>query len=150
MTMANRCPGCGNFRPADAPRGFCPACLLRAGRDDWTATCEPTTGQPTSQSGPVASSAFAALTETQGTCPRILLNDPDPDFLTWLPRQDMFARRFYRSCHDSHRPTPGTLCFSPASSTTGLANRATLDVIDRAADRAASFGADLRALFARS
>jgi serine/threonine-protein kinase len=32
MENANRCRGCGQERPADAPVGLCPLCLLRAGQ----------------------------------------------------------------------------------------------------------------------
>jgi len=31
MSVTNTCPECGTPIPQDAPKGFCPACLVRAG-----------------------------------------------------------------------------------------------------------------------
>ena len=33
MAERERCPGCGNELPANAPQGLCPACLLKQGME---------------------------------------------------------------------------------------------------------------------
>ncbi len=34
MQESSKCPECGSDLPADAPLGFCPQCLMKAGMDD--------------------------------------------------------------------------------------------------------------------
>ena len=67
------CRGCGEKRPADAPSGLCPACLLKAGLlgedsqlPDVTITF-----------GPASSSILASFGEAFGKIPAILLRDAD-------------------------------------------------------------------------
>ena len=69
MDDRGRCEGCGERRPADAPGGLCPACLLKAGLDgphDVTVTL-----------GPAFSGTLASLAESLGEIPRVLLRDTD-------------------------------------------------------------------------
>jgi len=67
------CRGCGEKRPADAPSGLCPACLLKAGLlgegsvlPDVTITF-----------GPASSSVLASFGEAYGNIPQVLLRDAD-------------------------------------------------------------------------
>ena len=67
------CRGCGEKRPADAPSGLCPACLLKAGLlgegselPDVTITF-----------GPASSSVLASFGEAFGNIPPVLLRDAD-------------------------------------------------------------------------
>ncbi len=67
------CRGCGAKRPADAPSGLCPACLLKAGLlgdgsrlPDVTITF-----------GPASSSVLASFGEAFGKIPPVLLRDAD-------------------------------------------------------------------------
>ena len=67
------CRSCGEKRPADAPAGLCPACLLKAGLlgegsgvQDVTLTF-----------GPASSSVLAAFGEAFGKIPTVLLRDTD-------------------------------------------------------------------------
>ena len=39
MAQPDRCPACGAERPANAPQGACPRCLLRLGLDDPASAC---------------------------------------------------------------------------------------------------------------
>src|SRR4051812_30621223 len=55
MTTDPTCPACGDPLPADAPRGHCPACLLRAGLLDSSSEEDPsemTTSHSRSGTGP--------------------------------------------------------------------------------------------------
>jgi serine/threonine-protein kinase len=78
MDDLNRCPACGHPRPADAPAGLCPVCLLRAGRDDGTWTGVPERHELTVSLAPASSSVLAHLAATLGGLPRVLLRDTDP------------------------------------------------------------------------
>src|SRR3954471_18259886 len=67
------CRGCGEKRPADAPSGLCPACLLKAGLlgegsalPDVTITF-----------GPASSSVLASFGEAYGNIPPVLLRNAD-------------------------------------------------------------------------
>ena len=73
MDERNCCRGCGEKRPADAPAGLCPACLLKAGLlgegsqlPDVSITF-----------GPASSSLLAAFGEAFGNIPPVLLRDAD-------------------------------------------------------------------------
>jgi eukaryotic-like serine/threonine-protein kinase len=73
MNDSEKCRVCGQTRPADAPSGLCPACLLRAGlaaegagSDDLTIVF-----------GPASSSVFATIGEEFARVPPILLRDAD-------------------------------------------------------------------------
>ncbi len=68
MSPERACPDCGAPLHADAPRGLCPACLMGA-------ALEQPTPAPTATFEPVGS--LAALAETVGTLPRVLLRDTD-------------------------------------------------------------------------
>src|SRR5262245_9796847 len=48
MAERERCPNCGSGLPVDAPRGLCPACLLRQALD----TDESATGATLEGAGP--------------------------------------------------------------------------------------------------
>ncbi len=69
----SRCRGCGQERPADAPGGLCPTCLLRAGLD----RAEPGSHELTVTLGPVAPGVLTDLAKSLGGLPRILLRDTD-------------------------------------------------------------------------
>src|SRR5262245_508085 len=80
MPHDRTCPDCGAPLPADAPRGLCPSCLMgadlsrpvghgRRSRPEVTVALQPT--------GPAGSGALAALGETLGGIPRVLLRDTD-------------------------------------------------------------------------
>ena len=73
MDEQDRCRGCGRSRPADAPSGLCPACLLKAGLlgegsalPDVTITF-----------GPASTSVLASFGEAFGNIPPVLLRDAD-------------------------------------------------------------------------
>ncbi len=73
MNDRDCCRGCGAKRPADAPSGLCPACLLKAGLlgdgsqlPDVTITF-----------GPASSSVLASFGEAFGKIPPVLLRDAD-------------------------------------------------------------------------
>ena len=73
MDELDQCRGCGAKRPADAPSGLCPACLLKAGLlgegsvlPDVTITF-----------GPASSSVLASFGEAYGNVPPVLLRDAD-------------------------------------------------------------------------
>ena len=70
MDQQNRCPGCGKTRPADAPGGICPECLIKVGvesQHELSVTL-----------GPTYSSTLTSLAESLGGIPRVLLRDTDP------------------------------------------------------------------------
>src|SRR5271165_3406214 len=73
MDELDCCRVCGEKRPADAPSGLCPACMLRAGLlgegsylPDVTITF-----------GPASSSVLALFGEAFGKIPPVLLRDAD-------------------------------------------------------------------------
>src|SRR5271165_866370 len=73
MDELDCCRVCGEKRPADAPSGLCPACLLKAGLlgegsalPDVTITF-----------GPASSSVLASFGEAFGNIPPVLLRDAD-------------------------------------------------------------------------
>jgi eukaryotic-like serine/threonine-protein kinase len=73
MNDQNRCKGCGDIRPLDAPSGLCPACLFKAGLlgdgslvPDLTITF-----------GPASTSVIAQFGEAFGKIPPVLLRDAD-------------------------------------------------------------------------
>ncbi len=73
MGKSNRCQGCGETRPADAPAGLCPNCLLKAGflgeeshLPDLTITF-----------GPASSSVLKSFGDAFGKIPPVLLRDAD-------------------------------------------------------------------------
>src|SRR5579864_1961140 len=73
----DRCPSCGAERPADAPRGHCPRCLLRAGLD-YRALSLFLAGEPGSGAEPGDPlGVLEALAATVGPVPRVLLHDTD-------------------------------------------------------------------------
>jgi hypothetical protein len=83
MNPAPTCPDCGAPLPADAPRGLCPNCLpgaalARPEADDSGMKAELTVSfEPSGPSATAAAGSLAALAETLGVIPRVLLHDPD-------------------------------------------------------------------------
>jgi serine/threonine-protein kinase len=77
MNEPNLCRACGNPRPADAPAGLCPICMLRAGWADGTATGARQDHDVTVSLAPASSSVLADVAATLGGLPRILLRDTD-------------------------------------------------------------------------
>src|SRR4051812_500060 len=77
MPANDRCPNCGAPRPAAAPAGLCPQCLLRLGlgadlsngRGD-SRTSSRTAGGPTA-------SVLDVLSATAGPLPRVTLHDTE-------------------------------------------------------------------------
>ncbi len=67
------CRGCGKKRPADAPTGLCPACLLKAGLLDEGSELH----DVTITFGPASSSVLASFGEAFGNIPPVLLRDAD-------------------------------------------------------------------------
>ena len=91
MEDRDRCRECGERRPADAPGGLCPACLLRVGsaggapaevdRDRQRHDAPETIAVGASPSSPAATSepgALARLAETLADVPRVHLRDDEP------------------------------------------------------------------------
>ena len=73
MNERDCCRGCGEKRPADAPSGLCPACLLKAGLlGDGSELPEMTI-----TFGPASSSVLASFGEAFGKIPPVLLRDAD-------------------------------------------------------------------------
>jgi tetratricopeptide (TPR) repeat protein/tRNA A-37 threonylcarbamoyl transferase component Bud32 len=73
MSDRETCRGCGAQRPADAPAGLCPACLLKAG----LAAEDGEKEDVTILFGPASSSVLAAFGEEFGNIPPVLLRDAD-------------------------------------------------------------------------
>ncbi|MFO0892315.1 MAG: tetratricopeptide repeat protein [Isosphaeraceae bacterium] len=63
-----RCPGCGQTLTADAIRGICPGCLMRAAMPGGASRTDASTG----------GSALATLEDSIGPLPRVLLRDTNP------------------------------------------------------------------------
>ena len=89
MEDRDRCRDCGEKRPADAPGGLCPACLLRAGLAggapaegdrDWHDEPDTTAAgaSPSSLAATSAPGALARLAETLADIPRVHLRDTEP------------------------------------------------------------------------
>jgi serine/threonine-protein kinase len=74
MSPERTCPDCGATLPADAPRGLCPDCLMRA------ALSQGSTGRWTATGAfePTGSRVLAAISETIGPVPHVLLRDTAP------------------------------------------------------------------------
>jgi eukaryotic-like serine/threonine-protein kinase len=72
----DRCPSCGAERPADAPRGHCPRCLLRQGLD-WASLCLSHAGELRATVDVSVSRVLETLAATVGPMPRVLLRDTD-------------------------------------------------------------------------
>jgi serine/threonine-protein kinase len=76
---ANRCSFCGAARPANAPRGLCPRCLLQQGLED---TRDHTSGLQSDRAlGPIGwepgdRSVLAQIAESVGGVSRVRLRDP--------------------------------------------------------------------------
>ena len=73
MSDRENCRVCGAKRPADAPAGLCPACLLKAG----LAAKDSRLQDLTILFGPASSSVVAAFGEAFGKIPPVLLRDAD-------------------------------------------------------------------------
>jgi serine/threonine-protein kinase len=73
MHEPNRCPGCGENRPSDAPSGLCPACLLKAGLIGQGSEVP----DVTITFGPASTSVLARFGEAFGKIPPVLLRDTD-------------------------------------------------------------------------
>src|SRR4029077_17505201 len=72
------CRVCGQKRPADAPSGLCPACMLKAGLvAEGSKPGGPQRDSLTILFGPASSSVLAAFGEEFGKIPPILLRDAD-------------------------------------------------------------------------
>ncbi len=82
MAEANRCPNCGSERPANAPKGLCPRCLLQQGLNS-EAFSVAKGGEPAATLALLPASgqtsALVHLAETIGPVPRVLLRDTDSD-----------------------------------------------------------------------
>ena len=88
MEDRDRCRDCGEKRPADAPGGLCPACLLRAGlaggapaeedQDSARRARGDCGGAPSSLAATSAPSTLARLAETLADIPRVHLRDTEP------------------------------------------------------------------------
>ncbi len=74
MSPKRTCPDCGAALPADAPRGLCPECLMGAALD------RNSTGRsdPTGAFEPAGTSVLAAIAQTIGPVPHVLLRDTAP------------------------------------------------------------------------
>src|SRR5688572_2472518 len=73
MPPATACPDCGATLPPDAPRGFCPGCLIRLGLPDGPASSLLGSELPDSRG------VLAGLAATIGSLPSVLLRDIQPD-----------------------------------------------------------------------
>ena len=69
MDQQDRCPGCGRPRPADAPGGICPECLIKVGLES--------RHELIVMFGPTHSSSLTSLAESLGGIPRVLLRDTE-------------------------------------------------------------------------
>jgi hypothetical protein len=89
MEDRDRCRDCDEKRPADAPGGLCPACVLRAGLaggapaegdQDWHDMPDTTAegASPSSWAATSAPGALARLAETLADIPRVHLSDTEP------------------------------------------------------------------------
>jgi hypothetical protein len=72
--MAELCPNCGAERPANAPRGLCPRCLLQAGLNSDALSLSGRQVAATVEL-PGQSSVLETLTAALGPVPRVLLAD---------------------------------------------------------------------------
>ena len=86
-TGANRCPGCGAERSADAPEGLCPACLMRQAREgdtlvpaDVASTIDPSPAGPGHAPVPAPDDVEATRPKTDGPAPT-----PDDATRDWTP-----------------------------------------------------------------
>jgi eukaryotic-like serine/threonine-protein kinase len=70
-----RCRTCGASRPSDAPRGLCPACLLKVGLGSDLGVSH----EVSVLLGPITTGILASLSESMGGIPRVLLRDTDPE-----------------------------------------------------------------------
>ncbi|MBS0260592.1 MAG: serine/threonine protein kinase, partial [Planctomycetes bacterium] len=73
MSGSDLCRVCGAKRPADAPAGLCPACLLKAG----LAASGSESAAVTVLFGPASSSILQAFGQEFGQIPPVLLRDAD-------------------------------------------------------------------------
>jgi tetratricopeptide (TPR) repeat protein/tRNA A-37 threonylcarbamoyl transferase component Bud32 len=73
MNDSEKCRVCGQTRPADAPAGLCPACLLRVG----LAAEDAGNDEVTIVFGPASSSILAIMGEEFANVPPVLLRDAD-------------------------------------------------------------------------
>jgi len=78
MDEQDRCRGCGKERPADAPSGLCPVCLLRAGQAaDTVSPGDQDLGDRVDSLGPASSSVLSTLARYLGKLPHVLLRDAE-------------------------------------------------------------------------
>ena len=79
MTDARTCPNCGSERPARAPEGLCPRCLLRAGlaSDSLSVGRAGDIGTTISSTAPARPASWRRSPPALGAVPRILLRDTD-------------------------------------------------------------------------
>lgn len=74
--MAELCPNCGAERPANAPRGLCPRCLLQAGlNSEALRLARGQVGATVDLAG--QASVLETLSVSLGEVPRVLLADTD-------------------------------------------------------------------------
>src|SRR5262245_30744756 len=83
MTSTDRCPTCGAAQPANAPKGSCPACLMRLGLGSPALSLS----HPGQVGAPISFGASSgkegvleALAATVGPMPCVLLRDTDAGF----------------------------------------------------------------------
>jgi serine/threonine-protein kinase len=101
MDDRDRCRGCGKKRPADAPGGLCPACLLKVGlaSDD---RAEALGGGEEAVGTTTGGALLTTLAATIGPLPQVLLRDtepvtgPGPMVLPSSPEMPGTADRFAR------------------------------------------------------
>ena len=82
MAADQLCPGCGRPLAANAPRGLCPACLLREGLGEsgtGATAAPPVFSDLTISLEPASSSVLARIAESIGHVPHVLLRDSETD-----------------------------------------------------------------------
>ena len=80
MADPERCPNCGSERPARAPQGLCPRCLLEQALDGDSLGLSHDVGQAASFERPPGvggASVLAPIAAAVGPVPRVLLRDTD-------------------------------------------------------------------------
>jgi eukaryotic-like serine/threonine-protein kinase len=89
----NRCRSCGQERPADAPVGLCPVCLLRAGQNSELVTDDRESIETPVLLDPEAASCLSALEGFSDGPPGVLPTgiDPAERSLPRSPRLELFG-----------------------------------------------------------
>ena len=77
MPADDRCPNCGAQRPATAPAGLCPQCLLRLGLGDDLSNGREGSARPPGRRAARPRASWMSSTATVGPLPRVLLRDTE-------------------------------------------------------------------------